>query len=56
MCVCVCGIYIYMCMCVCVCSWAADLHLSMLDQIIKTHFVYIILFISFQVSRKVFWF
>ena len=34
---------IYMCVCLCVFSWAAVLHLSMFDLIIKTNFVYIIL-------------
>ena len=34
MCVCV-------CVCVCVCGWAAVFHLSMFDQMIKSHFVYI---------------
>ena len=32
------------------CNWAAILHLSMFDLIIKTHFVYIISLGSFQVS------
>ena len=35
-----------MCVCVCVCVWsAAVFHLSLLDKIIKTHLVYIILFV-----------
>ena len=38
--------------CVCVCSWAAVLHLSMFDQIIKTHFVYMISLGSFQVRLE----
>ena len=50
-------IYIYVCVCVCVCvccccccCFSAFFYLSMFDSIIKTHFFYIILLRSFQVS------
>ena len=49
-------LYIYICVCVGVCSSAAVFHLSMFDWIIKTHFVYIILSRSFQLSWQVSWF
>ena len=37
------NIYLSIYLSVCVCSWAAVLHSSMLDLIIRTHFVYMIL-------------
>ena len=49
-CVCVC-----VCMCECVCGWTAFFYSSMVDQIM-THFVFIILLRSFQVSWWVSWF
>ena len=41
-----------MCVCVCVyvCGWEAVFHLSMFDEIIKTHFVYKVLLRPIQVS------
>ena len=47
---------VYMCAYMCICihiyvsSWAAFLHINMFDEIIKTHFIHIILLRSFQVS------